>query len=225
MGKYILLAGGSGEIGSRLLQNLIVRNDVEQIHLINRSHSNVTSQKVIQHSIGFENLNSLSLGLKFDLAYCCLGSTIKKAGSKAAFEKIDLHYVTSFAALAKSHQCDRLAVISSVGAKAGNNNFYLDTKGRMEDALIAKKWATLWIIRPGLLSGIRQEFRLIERLGGAVMKILNPLMIGGMANFRSISMDKVAIAMCGLVSATDNGTVILHNDQILEACTADTQNT
>ncbi len=225
MGKHILLAGGSGEIGRRLLQNLIAHNEVEQIHLINRSHNNVTSPKVIQHNIDFKHLNSLNLDLKFDMAYCCLGSTIKKAGSKAAFEQIDLHYVESFATLAKHHKCDRLAVISSVGAKAGNNNFYLHTKGRMEEALMAMQWPTLWIIRPGLLTGKRREFRLSERLGGAAMKVLNPFLVGKMASFRSISMEKVAKSMCGLVSVTGNGTAILHNDQILKACSVDTQST
>ncbi len=216
MGKHILLAGGSGEVGQRLLQDLIARNDVDQIHLINRRHSTVTSPKVVQHNIDFKNLNALSLELKFDMAYCCLGSTIKKAGSKAAFEKIDLHYVESFAKLAKSHRCDRLAVISSVGAKSNNSRFYLDTKGRMEDVLTAMQWATLWIIRPGLLTGKRQEFRLTERLGAAFMTLINPLMIGAMAKFRSISMDKVAYAMSVLVDTADNGTVILHNDQLLK---------
>ncbi len=222
MGKHILLAGGSGETGQRLLQNLIARNDVGQIHLINRSYDNISSPKVIQHNTDFKHLSSLNLGIEFDMAFCCLGSTIKKAGSKDAFEQIDLHYVTSFAALAKSHQCDHLAVISSVGAKTGSNNFYLDTKGRMEDALKAMQWPTLWIIRPGLLTGKRREFRLSERLAGAAMRALNLLLIGRLASFRSIPMEKVAKAMSGLVSIIGNGTTILENDQILKVCATDT---
>jgi uncharacterized protein YbjT (DUF2867 family) len=216
MGKRLLLAGGSGEVGQRLLQKLIARNDVEQIHLVNRSHNKVASPKVIQHNIDFEHLNSLNLDLKFDIAYCCLGTTIKKAGSKTAFEKIDLHYVASFAQLAKRHQCDRLALISSAGATAKSKNFYLHTKGRMEDMLTAMPWSALWIVRPGLLTGKRREFRLSERLGGAVMRMLNPFLTGPLVNFRSIPLASVANGMSVLVGTPDSGTTILHNEQILK---------
>jgi uncharacterized protein YbjT (DUF2867 family) len=214
MGKRLLLAGGSGEVGHRLLQKLIARNDVYQIHLINRSHSPVVSPKVVQHNIDFETLSSLNLNLKFHMAYCCLGTTIKKAGSKTAFEKIDLHYVQAFAKLAKNHQCDHLAVISSVGANAKSSNFYLNTKGRIEGILSAMPWVSLWIVRPGLLAGERREFRLSERLGGILMAIINPFMIGPTAKFRSIQMEQVASAMSVLVSTHDSGTTILHNDEL-----------
>jgi len=216
MGKQVLIAGGSGEVGNRLLRHLIARNDVEQIHLLNRHPQDISNPKIIQHQIDFEHLDALDLQHNFDFSYCCLGSTIKQAGSKDAFEKIDLHYVQSFAQLAKRHHCRHFAVISSVDAKTKTNNFYLHTKGRMEETLISMDWPALWIFRPSLLVGKRKEFRLTEKLAGFLMTLVSPLMIGPAKNYRPMPMDKLAQVMASAMDMPANKVQIVENKQIEE---------
>ncbi len=216
MGKRVIVAGGSGEVGNRLLQNLVARNDVTEIHLINRRLQEVTHSKVIQHQVEFNRLDSLDLELDFDFAYCCLGSTIKQAGSKEAFEKIDLHYVQAFAQMSKRHQCHHFTVISSVDAKTKTNNFYLHTKGRMEETLTSMKWPGLWIFRPSLLTGKRHEFRLAEKLGGFFMALASPIMVGALRNYRATPMDLLAQAMTSTMDMAENGVQIIENSQIAD---------
>jgi len=216
MGKRVLVAGGSGEVGKRLLQHLVARNDVNQVHLINRHPQDFKHSKIIQHQIEFKHLNALDLELEFDFSYCCLGSTIKKAGSKDAFEKIDLHYVQLFAKMAKRHQCLHFAVISSVDAKTSTNNFYLHTKGRMEETLTAMDWSSLWVFRPSLLVGVRQEFRLAEKLAGIAMQLISPIMVGPIKNYRPVAMDSLALVMASAIDKPESGVQIVESKQISE---------
>ncbi len=214
MAKRILLAGGSGAVGSRLLQKLIAHNEVGEIHLLNRRPQEIVHPKVIQHHIEFDHMDALDLELNFDQAYCCLGTTIKQAGSKGAFEKIDLHYVQCFALMAKRHQCTNFAAISSIGAKTKTNNFYLHTKGRMEETLTSMGWKSLWIFRPSLLVGHREEFRLAEHFGGFLIKLISPFMLGPAKKYRPIHMDTVANTMANIMSAQSNGVNVVESGEI-----------
>ncbi len=216
MGKAILLAGASGEIGKRLLQNLIARNDVDQIHLINRRSLEINNVKVIEHQVDFEQLDLLDLKCEFDQAFCCLGSTIKKAGSKVKFETIDLHYVHSFAQLAKHHKTAGFCVISSIGATLKTNNFYLLTKGRMEKSVSNMGFTQLLIFRPSLLMGKRDEFRLGEIIGGFAMQLFNPIMIGKLKKYRPTNMDALAKAMACWDKTTASGVCVLEGQGITD---------
>ncbi len=214
MGKRILLAGGSGEVGSRLVENLIAQNSISEIHLINRRPLVYQYEKVTQHTVDFKQLGNTGINEKFDLAYCCLGTTIKKAGSEAAFEEVDLTFVREFSQLAKQTHCQHLVVISCVGADPKSAGLYLKTKGLMEAALADQNWKKLSVFRPGLLMGKRQEFRLVEWVSGLLMKIINPLFIGPLYKYRGIQMDTVANAMANIDSRGLSGTVILGNQEI-----------
>ncbi len=216
MGKHLLLAGASGEVGKRLLRNLIARNDVAMVHLINRRPLNIHHEKLTEHLVDFEHLDTLDLKHDFDHSFCCLGTTIKKAGSKEGFEKIDLHYVQSFAELAIRHNSKGLSVVSSIGATTQTNNFYLLTKGRMEKALSSMGFAQLLIFRPSLLTGKRNEFRLGEVLGGIAMGLFSPLMIGPLKNYRPTSMTKLAKAMASWDEIKGSGSLVLEGQKITD---------
>ncbi|MEH6344464.1 MAG: hypothetical protein V7785_05220 [Bermanella sp.] len=215
MKKNILMVGASGEVGQRLVKQLLLDTRVDCIHLLNRRQLKMNDPRVIQHQVDFNQLNTLDLKLDFNLAYCCLGSTIKQAGSKAAFEKVDLHYVTEFAQLAQRHNAARFAVISSIGANAHKGGFYLQTKGRMEEALQAMTWQQLWVFRPSLLIGQRKQFRLAEQFGALASKLISPLLVGPLKNYRPIEMDNVANAMASILGLNQMGTSLIENTQIL----------
>jgi uncharacterized protein YbjT (DUF2867 family) len=217
MGLSILLAGASGEVGKRLLDNLIASNLVDSIHLVNRRPHPTNRIKVTQHNINFEKPIQLDNEPNFDLAFCCLGTTIKKAGSKAAFESVDFQYVAQFAQLAKQHNCQQFAVISSIGANPIKGGFYLQTKGRMEAHLQSMEWPSLYIFRPSLLTGKRQEFRLGEQLGSIFGRLISPFLVGPLHKYRPINMNKVASAMAAILTAESNsGVKVLEGDDILK---------
>ena len=215
MALNVILAGASGEVGKRILEELIANNLVTSVHLINRSLHPVQHPKVIQHQVNFEQLNTIENAPNFDLAYCCLGTTIKKAGSKTAFEKVDLHYVCQFAQLVKQHNCPTFAVISSIGAHPNKGGFYLETKGRMEESLRKMNWPSLYLFRPSLLIGKRQEFRLGEHLGALLGKLISPILQGTFHKYKPIEMDLVANAMASLTASAELGVTVVEGKDIL----------
>lgn len=214
MKHTVLLVGASGEIGRRLTNKLIADNSIGEIHLVNRRKLNINHENVVEHLVDFEHLTEQSFNLSFDLAFCCLGSTIKQAGSEHAFFHVDHDHCVNFAQLALKHQCHNLSIISSLGANATSNNFYLQTKGKMEESIKSMDWPSLLIFRPSLLIGQRSEFRIGERLGGLIMKIIAPLMLGPLKQYRPINMDTVASAMCCLATTGNSGKRVIESQEI-----------
>ncbi|MCY7388591.1 MAG: hypothetical protein LH481_11095 [Burkholderiales bacterium] len=115
---------------------------------------------------------------KTDDAFCCLGATIRQAGSQAAFRKVDFDYVVNFATAAKAAGVKRFLFVSAIAANAKSGVFYNRIKGKMENALKAMNFESLHIFRPSFLVGERAEARVGERLGIAVFSALALLMIG-----------------------------------------------
>ena len=214
MKHTVLLVGASGEIGRRLTSNLIASNLIGEIHLVNRRKLNIDHEKVVEHIVDFENLAELSFNQSFDLAFCCLGTTIKQAGSQDAFFHVDYDHCINFAQFALKHQCRSLSIISSLGANATSNNFYLQTKGKMEKSIQSMDWRTLLIFRPSLLIGQRNEFRIGEKIGGFFMKAISPLMLGQLKQYRPIDMDTVASAMCQLSTKEGSEKRIIESQEI-----------
>jgi nucleoside-diphosphate-sugar epimerase len=215
--KHVFFAGCTGEIGKRLLNNLIAHNQVDEIHLLVRRPLGIENPKVFEHIVDFNKLSELSItpgSSKNIISYCTLGTTIKKAGSKEGFFEVDLEYVVNFAQWANDHNSQQLAVVSSLDADANSHTFYLETKGLMEASVRKLPWETLWILRPSLLTGHREEFRLAEVLGGWAAKLVNPLLIGAYRRYRPISMNNVATALANLIMAEERGIRVLESDQI-----------
>jgi len=146
--------------------------------------------------------------------FCCLGTTIKKAGSQSSFERVDLHYPLQAAAIAKKKAVKQFLVVSSMGANPKSRNFYSRTKGRMEEGLVAAGIQGLHIFRPSLLLGARAEFRLGERVAAGVMKALDSLMVGTAAKYRAIQAATVARAMIKIALTGAHGVHVYSNDVI-----------
>ena len=163
----VLITGGSGLVGKDLIAMASADDRVATIYSIVRRVQKNLPAAVEQIQPGdFSDLAALQMKLPGDLpiiAFCCLGTTIKKAGSRDAFVKVDRDYVLSFGKLCQSLRCQHLAVISAKGAKHDSMIFYNRVKGQMEQALTGLDLRALSIYRPSLLSGPRDEFRLGER--------------------------------------------------------------
>ncbi len=109
---------------------------------------------------------------RVDIAFCCLGTTIKQAGSQDAFKAVDLDMVLAFARRARELGARHLLVISAIGADPKSSTFYNRIKGKMELALRAQGWPQLTIARPSLLVGSRTETRWVEQLAAPIAKLI-----------------------------------------------------
>ncbi len=149
-----------------------------------------------------------------DIVFCALGTTIKKAGSQAAFEEVDLWAVVRIAQQAKEHNIKKMVVVSSLGANPHSRNFYLHTKGQMEEAVKASGPPNLLFIRPSLLLGTREERRWGEDISKLITKIMAPLMKGPLLKYRPIEAAKVARKMIEGALNPSPGVRILENSDL-----------
>jgi len=135
--------------------------------------------------------------------YICLGTTIKKAGSQESFKKVDLDYCLGFAKKARESGATKISLVTSVGANADSKNFYLETKGKLENEIKAMGFDSVNIFQPGLLLGNRDEIRPLEFLGQYGSFLLNMVLFGSLKKYRSIEASKVAKVMAN--STKNNG--------------------
>ncbi|MCF6353069.1 MAG: oxidoreductase [Cyclobacteriaceae bacterium] len=147
-------------------------------------------EKLEQVIVNFEALGELKM--KADIVFCCLGTTIKKAGSKEAFKKVDFEYPKLLALFALQIGATSFHIITAMGTNAKSNIFYNKIKGEIEEELKLQSFGQLHCYRPSLLLGERKESRLMKTIGQVVMKGLGFLFIGGLKNYKAISADKVA---------------------------------
>lgn len=162
----VAVVGASGLVGRALISTLLADPTIHAIHLLLRQPlaDLPVDRRLHQHHIDFAKPASWRQWLAVDAVFCTLGSTIKKAGSPAAFRAVDLDLVVALASQAKHAGVTQFLVVSALGATLQSAVFYNRTKAEMEAALMALELPMLSIFRPSLLSGPRREFRLGERL-------------------------------------------------------------
>jgi uncharacterized protein YbjT (DUF2867 family) len=168
------------------------------IHALVRRPSGRAHERWHEHVAPASDWPRLAEGLAVDAAVSALGTTMRSAGSEAAFRAVDLDSVVAFAAAARRAGARHMVTVSSVGADPEAWNFYLRTKGEMEQALEALGFDRLDILRPGLLRGDRgADRRLGERVGIALSPVANLLLRGRLDRYAAIDADIVAAAIAG----------------------------
>jgi uncharacterized protein YbjT (DUF2867 family) len=145
--------------------------------------------------------------------FCCVGTTMRKAGSSEAFRAVDIDIPVAVAQAAKATGAAGLTVVSSVGANENGFFFYTRTKGEMELAVQASGLKALHIMRPGLLLGKRKEIRFGELLSVALSKLLMPLFIGPLAKYRPIRADVLAKVMIDKAQKGVQGMLVLEGEK------------
>ena len=193
--KNALIAGATGLIGSYLLQQLIESGTYQTLHVITRKKSNQQIGGVVYHTVDFDQLEHWDLPEKIDDVFCTLGTTIKTAGSKKNFQKVDRYYVEKVAKLGLQYGAKSVHVVSSIAANPKAGNFYLKTKGQMQEALKQLSYQALFLYQPSLLLGPRKEVRLGEKLGEWTLRLLSPLLMGNAKKYRPVHASQVAAAM------------------------------
>lgn len=210
-----VIVGASGLVGQQLLKLLLAEDRYTEVHSIGRRRISIEHPKLIQHITSLDALSNLSLNQKLDHAFCTLGTTIKVAGTQEAFAKVDRDYVCSFGEFAKRHGASSMAVNSSLGAQPKSANFYLRTKGEMEECLKVCEFGSLTIVRPSLLVPIgRKVKRPGEVFAFRIMQLLGWMMVGPAKRYRPVT--PLAVAHRLLVSAGEHrsGVHIFESEQI-----------
>jgi uncharacterized protein YbjT (DUF2867 family) len=212
MKQRIVIAGGSGLVGKQVVDEL-AGLDSADVHMLLRSGLQVLG--INEHVATPDDWPAIVRELKPDVAICCLGTTMKVAGSQAAFRAVDHDLVIAFAKAARSAGAQQLIAISSVGASSQSSNFYLKTKGQVEDALKTMDFVRLDIIRPGLLTGgTRKETRTGESIATVFSPLTDLLMIGPLSKYRTSASVKVAQAIVTLALGGGHGRFIHENEAI-----------
>ena len=209
--RRVLLIGGTGLVGARFAGRLPGDGGYEADALVRRP-SGRSAPEWREHVAPPADWPEIARRLGADVAVSALGTTMRAAGSQAAFRAVDFDLVVDFARAARDGGARHMIVISSVGADAGSRNFYLRTKGEMERALEALDFERLDIVRPGLLRGERGGARRPgERLGIIVSPLLNLLLRGRLDRYAAIDGNAVAAALAALAGQDEPGTYIHHN--------------
>ena len=211
MQKTALLAGATGLIGSQLLPLLLASERYDKVIVVGRKSVPTIHPKLVQVITELDKLEDARLKLIADDVYCCLGTTMARAGSQAAFFKVDFSYVVQLAALAAGNFAAQFLVVSSMGADAESRVYYSRVKGEMEAAVRQAPFRAVHIFRPSLLLGERAAPRLGERLGAVVLGALRQLLRGPLRKYRPVASAAVAAAM--LRAAREDGSGV----QVYEA--------
>jgi len=200
--KVALLAGATGLVGAALLDVLLDAGDFSRVIAVTRRPLPREHPRLANRTVQFDKIAAQFAGFTCHTAFCCLGTTIRAAGSQEAFRKVDVDYVL---AVARAAQAQRFIVVSAAGADPHAKNFYMRTKGEMEEALVAMNLAALDIMQPGVLLGWRHEIRPLELAASVLMPLVNPLLVGRYAVYRGIPARTVALAMLGAARSGRRG--------------------
>ncbi|KPN94934.1 oxidoreductase [Lysinibacillus sp. ZYM-1] len=192
--RAAIVVGATGLTGSSLVEQLCENDEYVSVTVIARRKPTFTHPKLEVKIRDFNRLEEKDIEFAHEL-YCCLGTTIKKAGSREVFEKVDFEYPLAIASLAKKRGIPHFLVITAMGANESSPFYYNRVKGKLEHDLMELGLQQLSIIRPSLLVGERDELRLGEKAGAKVLKIAKPLLIGPLKRSRAIEASQVAKAM------------------------------
>lgn len=214
--KRALVAGASGLVGRRLTTLLEESDQYGEIHVVTRRLLTLNSETIRQHVVDFETLRRGDADAGADIGpvddvFCALGTTIRKAGSQAAFGLVDHDFVVAMGALARKLEAGRFLVVSSLGASPRSSQFYLRVKGEMEASLQSLDLAQLLIFRPSLLKGNRDEFRAGEVISNLALRLFTPVIP---ARLQPVTDDVLAKAMLLAASEEQEKLRIYESDEI-----------
>lgn len=215
--RTVLLVGATGLVGSACLKLLARDPRIGEVRSLVRRSSGAGiagiaghANRVIEQVVDFDRLDSLPGGddlFAVDAVICALGTTIRTAGTQAAFRKVDHEYPLRVGALARRHGASRYALVSAIGASPQARTFYSRVKGEVEAGVLGLGFPAVTIVRPSFLMGERVESRPLESIARRFGVIL-PL------KWRSIAADDVARALVAAASGDTQGVTIIENDAL-----------
>lgn len=191
----VLLLGATGLIGHHCLEGLLAAPEVSQVIAPTRRTLPNKVAKLQNVLVDFDRLDEYPELFDVSSIICCLGTTMKQAGSRANFRKVDFQYCKDAAELGRAHRAKSFLLVSAIGAKATSPVYYSRVKGELEQKLRSLEYDYLSIYRPSMLLGERDEFRFAEVLYSKVTPLVDLFMRGPLKPYHAIQAKTVARAM------------------------------
>lgn len=217
MNRTALVAGASGLVGGHLLRLLLADGAYARVVTLARRELTVRHPKLEQRVVDFGTLDAFSDIPRADDVFCCLGTTIKQAGSREAFRKVDHDYVLALARTGLRAGALQFLLVSALGADPASRIFYSRVKGEVEAAVRQLPYPAIQIFRPSFLMGERAEVRLAERVGIPLARALAPLLVGPLRCYRPIHAADVARAMVQIAKEAPRGPNVFEYDGLIAA--------
>jgi uncharacterized protein YbjT (DUF2867 family) len=211
--KTAIIIGATGLVGSTLVEQILDNTNYSKVVLLLRKPLNISHSKLVQEVIDFDKLDASKI--VGDDLFCTMGTTLAKAGSKEAQYKIDCTYPFEIGKIAKANGVKQYILVSALGANFQSSNFYLRTKGDLEQKINSLNFQNFVSLRPSFLLGDRQEFRLGEKIGIFLVTLLSPLMLGSLKKYRGIEASAVAKAMQRFANQGLSGVKYVEYDEMM----------
>ncbi len=212
--KKALIAGATGLVGNELLHILLEAKEYETVTAIVRRPLSIKHPKLNEVIIDFDHLEEYSEQMVVDDVFCCLGTTIKKAKTKELMKKIDADYPLALARLTQKLGAKHFLLISSMNANPHSKIWYSQMKGKLEEELSTVPFQTISILRPSLLLGNRQEFRLGEKMATTIFKTVSFLFVGPLLKVKAIGGRQVAQSMYSIAQTNRQDVNIYPSDML-----------
>lgn len=220
MSRTALLAGATGLVGSHVLEFLLAAARWSRVVTVGRRTTSRKHEKLEQRVVDLGELESGSDLPHVDDVFCCLGTTIKRAGSQPAFRLVDHDFVVGLARAglrAGAPGATQFLLVSAIGADPESPVFYSRVKGETEAAIRNLPYQAIQIFRPSLLLGERPEFRLGERIAMLGAPVLTALLFGRLRRYRPIQAATVARAMVTIAHEAPRGPNVFEYDAMRAA--------
>lgn len=203
--RTALLVGATGLVGQHCLRRLLDDPLYRQVVVLARRQLDLQHPRLAVQTVDFEVVEEVELPA-IDDVYCCLGTTIRAAGSRAAFYRVDHDYPVAVGRRARTAGARRYALVSSIGADPRASNYYLRMKGETERDVAGLGYECVELLRPSLLLGQREQRRMREQAAMVVARATAPLLVGRLRAYRPIQADAVAAAMVAALRQGEPGT-------------------
>jgi uncharacterized protein YbjT (DUF2867 family) len=212
--RTALLLGATGLVGGHCLDQLLADETYTHVTTLGRRPLQQTHARLTHHVIDFDKLADVADVLAADDVFCCLGTTIKQAGSQEAFRTVDFTYPFEVARIALVKGAHQYLLVSALGANSSSVFFYNRVKGETEDAIRALDYEGVYIFRPSLLTGNREEKRRGEQIAEAVLNTFSFALYGPLRSFRPTAARDVAAAMIRVAKQQPGGVQIYEPEAI-----------
>ena len=212
--KTALVLGATGMVGGFVVQLLLENEAYTKVIALTRRPLSIKHPKLQNAIVDFEQLTDYQSLMKGDDLFLCLGTTIKKAGSQAAFMRVDYDYQLQVAQMAKANGVNQVLLCSAVDADSGSRIFYNKVKGQLEDALKGMGFWAVHIFQPSILLGARNENRFGEKIAQMVGRFLDKIVGGLLAKYRPVEGATVARAMVHAAQILRVGVCVYPSDEL-----------
>ncbi|MCR8842253.1 oxidoreductase [Paenibacillus sp. SC116] len=213
--KTALLVGATGLVGGHLLPILLEQPAYHKVKIFTRRNIQLEHPKLEQIVVDFNQLDQYFDHVQADHVYCCLGTTIKKAGSKEAFRKVDFEYPLAIAKMAKQCGASKFLMVTSIGADSNSSFFYNQVKGNVEEEIKKLGLPSVHLFQPSLLLGSRSESRPGESAAIMVSPLIKLIARGRWSKYSPIQAKDVAAAMYRVGQSQGQGNHVHHFEQMM----------